>query len=248
MTPQVAPAFQVASGTRNWEKELGGTLIVIEGPDGSGRSTQIQLLQEWLEMHGYSVVTVGLRQSNLLAKNIDDLLATNAVTRLTLALMYATDFFDQLENSIIPALHAGSVVLADRYIYTLIARSAARGIERPYLEGIYRLALAPDLTFWLDVSPRVAFEREFRKSQTLSFWESGRDMNLSADLFESFVRYQTMMRREFGRLSRRYHFIRLEGERSIPEVNRDLRKRIALHLKIRTTRYRPSRGLIHFWH
>ncbi len=100
--------------------EISGTLIVIEGMDGSGRSTQISLLQEWLESEGFAVQTSGLRRSNLVGRDIDELLAKNAVTRLTLALMYCTDFFDQLEHRIVPALKSGAVVLADRYIFTLI--------------------------------------------------------------------------------------------------------------------------------
>src|SRR5258707_1062344 len=112
--------------------EIAGTLIVIEGMDGSGRSTQISLLQEWLESEGFAVQTSGLRRSNLVGRDIDQLLAKNAVTRLTLALMYCTDFFDQLEHRIVPALKSGAVVLADRYIFTLIASSWVRGINRDY--------------------------------------------------------------------------------------------------------------------
>ena len=92
-------------------------------------------------------------------------------------------------------------MLADRYIFTLIARSAVRGIGRDYLHGIYEMALRPDLTFWLNVKPEVAFDREFKKSQTISYWESGRDMSLSNDLFQSFIRYQSMIKREFEYLS-----------------------------------------------
>src|SRR5262245_62988381 len=98
--------------------EVTGTLIVIEGVDGSGRSTQISLLQEWLESEGFAVQTSGLRRSTLVGRDIDELLAKNAVTRLTLALMYCTDFFDQLEHRIVPALKSGTIVLADRYIFT----------------------------------------------------------------------------------------------------------------------------------
>src|SRR5690349_21963080 len=113
--------------------EITGSLIVIEGMDGSGRSTQITLLQEWLESEGFAVQTSGLRRSNLVGRDIDELLAKNAVTRLTLALMYATDFFDQIEHRILPALRAGTMVLADRYIFTLIGRGVVRGINREYM-------------------------------------------------------------------------------------------------------------------
>src|SRR5713226_9532770 len=112
--------------------EITGSLIVIEGMDGSGRSTQIALLQEWLESEGFAVQTSGLRRSNLVGRDIDELLAKNAVTRLTLSLMYATDFFDQVEHRILPALRAGTVVLADRFIFTLIARGVVRGINREF--------------------------------------------------------------------------------------------------------------------
>ena len=228
-------------------EELSGSLIVVEGTDGSGRSTQISLLTEWLESEGFAVETMGLRRSFLVGEDIDALLAENSVTRMTLALMYGTDFFDQLERRILPALRSGLIVLADRYIFTLIARAAVRGISRDYLHGIYEIALRPELTFWLNVRPEVAFDREFKKSQTISYWESGRDMSLSNDLFQSFIRYQSMIKREFEYLSKRHGFIELDGEGSVSEVNRELRQRIASHLGIRRTQYKPSHALAHLW-
>jgi len=227
--------------------EITGNLIVIEGMDGSGRSTQIALLQEWLESEGFAVQTSGLRRSNLVGRDIDELLAKNAVTRLTLALMYCTDFFDQLEHRIIPALKSGAVVLADRYIFTLIARSVVRGINRDYLSGLYAMALRPNLTFWLNVRPETAFGREFRKAQAISYWEAGRDMSLSHDLYWSFVRYQTMIKREFEAVAKRHNFLELDGEASVPTVNKLLRQRIGDQLGIRSTKYAPSSALAHLW-
>ena len=227
--------------------ELNGTLIVIEGMDGSGRSTQIALLQEWLESEGFSVVTSGLRRSNLVGRDIDVLLAKNAVTRLTLALMYATDFFDQLEHRIVPALRSGAVVLADRFIFTLIGRGVVRGINRDYLTGLYAMALRPHLTFWLNLRPETAFGREFKKAQAISYWEAGRDMSLSHDLYWSFVRYQTMIKREFEVMAKKNGFIELDGEASVSAVNKQLRQRIGEQLAIRTTKYTPSAALAHLW-
>jgi dTMP kinase len=227
--------------------ELHGNLIVIEGLDGSGRSTQIALLQEWLESEGFAVQTSGLRRSNLVGRDIDELLAKNAVTRLTLALMYSTDFFDQLEHRIVPALRSGAVVLADRFIFTLIARSVVRGINRDYLTGLYVMALRPNLTFWLNVRPETAFAREFKKAQAISYWEAGRDMSLSHDLYWSFVRYQTMIKREFEVMAKRNSFIELDGEASVSSVNKILRQRIGEHLGIRSTKYAPSSALAHLW-
>jgi dTMP kinase len=227
--------------------EITGSLIVIEGMDGSGRSTQIALLQEWLESEGFAVQTSGLRRSNLVGRDIDELLAKNAVTRLTLALMYATDFFDQVEHRVLPALRSGTVVLADRFIFTLIARGVVRGINRDYMSGLYAMALRPHLTFWLNVRPETAFGREFKKAQAISYWEAGRDMSLSHDLYWSFVRYQTMIKREFEVMAKRHNFIELDGEASVSTVNKQLRQRIAEQLGIRTTKYTPSAALAHLW-
>jgi dTMP kinase len=227
--------------------EITGQLVVIEGMDGSGRSTQIALLQEWLESEGFSVVTSGLRRSNLVGRDIDQLLAKNAVTRLTLSLMYATDFFDQVEHRILPALRGGAVVLADRFVFTLIARGVVRGINRDYLSGLYAMALRPHLTFWLNVRPETAFAREFKKAQAISYWEAGRDMSLSHDLYWSFIRYQTMIKREFEVMAKKNSFIELDGEESVSDVNKQLRLKIGEILGIRATKYTPSAALAHLW-
>jgi dTMP kinase len=227
--------------------EIAGNLIVIEGMDGSGRSTQIALLQEWLESEGFAVQTSGLRRSNLVGRDIDVLLAKNAATRLTLALMYATDFFDQVEHRILPALRSGTIVLADRFIFTLIARGVVRGINRDYMSGLYAMALRPHLTFWLNVRPETAFGREFKKAQAISYWEAGRDMSLSHDLYWSFIRYQTMIKREFEVMAKKHSFIELDGEASVSTVNKQLRQRIAEQLGIRATKYTPSAALAHLW-
>src|SRR5881628_1276589 len=227
--------------------EITGSLIVIEGMDGSGRSTQIALLQEWLESEGFAVQTSGLRRSNLVGRDIDELLAKNAATRLTLALMYATDFFDQMEHRILPALRSGTVVLADRFIFTLIARGVVRGINRDYMGGLYAMALRPHLTFWLNVRPETAFGREFKKAQAISYWEAGRDMSLSHDLYWSFIRYQTMIKREFEVMAKKHNFLELDGEASVSTVNKQLRQRIAEQLGIRATKYTPSAALAHLW-
>src|SRR5881398_451035 len=227
--------------------EITGNLIVIEGMDGSGRSTQIALLQEWLESEGFAVQTSGLRRSNLVGRDIDELLAKNAATRLTLALMYATDFFDQMEHRILPALRSGTIVLADRFVFTLIARGVVRGINRDYMGGLYAMALRPHLTFWLNVRPETAFGREFKKAQAISYWEAGRDMSLSHDLYWSFIRYQTMIKREFEVMAKKHNFSVLDGEASVSAVNKLLRQRIAEQLGIRSTKYTPSSALSYLW-
>lgn len=228
-------------------EELSGTLVVLEGPDGSGRTTQIKLLTEWLEWKGFAVQTMGLRRSYLLAEDIDEVLAQNVVRPLTLALLYATDFYDQLENRILPALRAGLVVLADRFIFTLLARAAARGIDRPYLDNLYDLVVEPDLNFRLSVSPQTSFERIFQESQTISFWEAGADLNLADNLYDSFVGYQQMLRDQFDQLADTWPFREIDGEAPVRQVNERLRAQIGDHLGIEDTSYEPSEELVHLW-
>src|SRR4029077_10560097 len=139
--------------------QITGSLIVIEGMDGSGRSTQIALLQEWLQAEGFAVQTSGLRRSNLVGRDIDQLLAKNAVTRLTLSLMYATDFFDQVEHRILPALRAGTVVLADRFIFTLIARAVVAGFTRDSLPSPPWWRSAPSIATSSPASTPCPFAR-----------------------------------------------------------------------------------------
>jgi dTMP kinase len=228
-------------------QDLTGSLVVVEGPDGSGRTTQIKLLTEWLEWNGFAVQTMGLRRSYLLAQDIDEVLEQNVVRPMTLALLYATDFYDQLENRILPALRSGLVVLADRYIFTLLARAAVRGIDRKYLDNLYELAVEPDLNFRLGVTPQVSFERIFRESQTISYWEAGADLNLSNNLYDSFVEYQQMMHQEFESLSQRWPFRDIDGETSVRTINGRLREQIGAHLGIDKLDYQPSEELVHLW-
>lgn len=205
---------------------LPGVLVVLEGADGSGRSTQIQLLRDWLEGQGHSVAESGLRRSPLVAKELSAAKEGHILGRTTMSLFYATDFADQLEHVIVPALRAGTIVLADRYIYTLMARDVARGADRLWVEKIYGMALVPDAVFYLKVSPRILIDRNLEKSGTLDFWESGLDLGLAPDMFDSFVKYQNLMQQEFQHLQERYGFEVVNGNRSIRAIASDLRARI----------------------
>lgn len=206
--------------------KLSGSLIVIEGPDSSGRSTQIALLTEWLEQQGYAVEQVGLKRSTLVGPELEQAKQGNVLSPRTLSLFYATDFFDQLENRIVPALRAGFVVLADRYIYTLMARDIARGAEPEWVSSIYSLALVPDAVFYLMVSLRTLVERTFQSHADLDYWESGMDCGLSRDWFQSFVKYQRRMRTEFIRMQKQYGFVPINANRSVITVQKDLKAHI----------------------
>ena len=208
-----------------------GSLIVIEGPDGSGRSSQIELVTSHLEAAGHAVITTGLKRSELIGAGILEAKHKLPLGKKTLALFYAADFADQLEHKIIPALHAGYIVLADRYIFTLMARSSVRGIPRSWSHDLFGFAIKPDLVFYLDVPPEELFHRVFQKYGSLDYYESGADMGLSDDLFESFVLYQRGIAKEFRLMESKYGIVRIDGGRPIPEVNLDLQGRIDNYLK-----------------
>ncbi|MFZ0554361.1 MAG: dTMP kinase [Nitrososphaeraceae archaeon] len=208
------------------DTHLTGKLIVIEGPDASGRTSQISVIQLRLEADGHAVVTTGLRRSELIGEGILEAKRNFVLGRRTLSLFYAADFADQLENKIIPALRAGYIVLADRYIFTLMARDAVRRISRTWSHALYGFALKPDLVFYLDVDPNELIHRVFQKNLSLDYYESGADVGLSEDMFESFIMYQNMLAKEFQRMQKRYGLIPINGNRTIEEINADLLKRI----------------------
>ena len=206
--------------------DLHGKLIVLEGPDGSGRSTQIALLTEWLERRGHAVEHVGLKRSNLVAEELAEAKRGNVLSPRTLSLFYATDFADQLEHRILPGLRAGFVVLADRYIYTLMARDMVRGADLPWLQSVYSIALVPDLVMYLRVTPQKLMERYIYRGRELDYWESGMDIGYSRSWYDSFIRYQSELHRTFNRLQAVYGFVTVNGMRVPRAVTRDLQTHI----------------------
>ena len=208
-------------------EQLAGKLIVVEGADGSGRSTQMSMLVKWLEGSGHATVQVGLKRSTLVSEELEQAQQGNILSRTTLSLFYATDFADQLENSILPALKAGFVVLADRYIYTLMARDMVRGMDEAWLKNVYGIALEPDAVFYLNVPPEELVQRTFAKNASLDYWESGMDLGLSRDMFDSFLKYQEAMQKVFRHLQTSYGFTIVDGMRPADAINTELRKKIS---------------------
>lgn len=203
-----------------------GRLIVIEGPDASGRSTQITLITSHLEANGHAVLNTGLRRSELIGEGILKAKRNLMLGKRTLSLFYAADFADQLENKIIPALRAGYIVLADRYIYTLMARDAVRGISRRWSHNLFGFAVKPDLVYYLDVDPNELVHRVFQKNSSLDYYESGADLRLSEDMLESFLKYQRLIGKEFQRMQKRYGIVPVNGNRTVVEINSELQERI----------------------
>jgi len=231
VVPEITPKKFFGHGLPGVDLEkLTGKLIVIEGADGSGRSTQISRLVEWLEGTGHATLQVGLKRSTLVSEQLEQAQQGNILSRTTLSLFYATDFADQLEHAILPALRAGAVVLADRYIYTLMARDLVRGMDEAWLRNLYGIALVPDAVFYLEVSPEQLVQRVFAKNQSLDFWESGMDLGLSRDMFDSFLKYQAAMRETFRRLQSTYRFRIIDGERSTASISEELKERIEVVL------------------
>lgn len=205
---------------------LHGRLIVVEGADGSGRSTQIEMLKDWLEQHGQPTVVVGLKRSSLVGRELARAMEGNTLSPVTLSLFYATDFADQLENEIVPALQAGFLVLADRYIYTLMARQIVRGMRPEWVRDVYSFAVIPDRVIYLSVRPTTLAERNFRKNTILDYWESGMDIQRSGDIYECFIRYQKQMRNAFQKLQAEYRFDTVNGDRHPWVIFKDLRARL----------------------
>lgn len=206
--------------------DLTGKLIVIEGTDGVGRSTQINLLKPWLEQQGRAVLDTGMTRSALAGKGIKQAKEGHTLGRITLSLFYATDFADRMENEIVPALRAGFVVLTDRYIYSLMARAMVRGIDSAWIRNAYNFALKPDAVFYLrigvdDLIPRVVFSRGF------DYWESGMDLHPSEDMYESFRKYQTSLLAQFDVLAEEYGFEVIDTSADIRTVFERLRAGIA---------------------
>ncbi|HKN07683.1 MAG TPA: dTMP kinase [Thermoplasmata archaeon] len=204
-----------------------GKLIVVEGADGSGRTTEVALLKEWLEVEGHAVVDTGLRRSDLVSDEIDQAKQGHTLAATTMALLYAADFADQLENKIVPALAAGSTVLADRYIYTLMARAIVRGASREYARKLYGFALRPDLVVFLDARPEILLHRSIGKYGSLDYWESGMDLCLSRDLFESFFLYQALLSQEFEWMSTEYAFHAVDANRAPEQVHEEVQRLVA---------------------
>ena len=205
--------------------DLPGKLIVLEGTDGVGRSTQIELLRTWLEKSGFAVSDTGLRRSPLTQPGLDEAKRGTNLAPLTISLFYATDFADRLENQIIPALKAGFYVLSDRYFYSIVARDVVRGIDPQWARDIYGFALIPDIIFYLKADidtlvTRIVHGRGF------NYWEAGMDILDQDNLYDSFCQYQACMINQFDQMADEYDFHIIDANRSINDINDDIKKNL----------------------
>jgi dTMP kinase len=208
---------------------LRGSLIVVEGTDGVGRSTQIEQLCPWLEVQGYAVTQTGWTRSSLLAETIDEAKAGHELNVTTFSLLYAADFADRMENEIIPALRAGFIVLADRYMYTLFARNAVMGANRQWTRDLFGYGLVPDLVLYLEIDVDHLIPRVL-EGKGMNYWESGMHLALGSDIFDSFRRYQTRLIREYERLAREFRFTAVDARQPVDVIQEELRRHILSYL------------------
>jgi len=207
-----------------------GKLIVTEGTDGCGRSTQALMLKQWLEVQGYGVIETGWTRSKLVGQAITDAKQGHSLNRLTYCLMYATDLADRMEYQIIPALKSGFIVLADRYIYTAIARGIVRGADKQWLHDLYGFAIVPDLVFYMKLDVKDLLPRVLQAGK-MNYWESGMDMNYGDDLYDSFIAYQSALIEQFDLMAEEENFVAMDARNSAQEIQSDLRRVVGQYLR-----------------
>ena len=202
-----------------------GRLIVIEGTDGCGRSTQVGLLKSWLEVQGYSVMQTGLAHSNLMQKSIQMAKSGNIMDRMTFTLFYATDFADRFENQILPALKSGHIVLADRYIYTAFARDSVRQPDPTWIRNLFGFALVPHLSLYLKIDIHSLVPRVI-ESGGMNYWESGMDLHMGQDLFDSFINYQSALITEYDKLAKEFKFEVIDARKKVQDMQEDIQSKV----------------------
>lgn len=207
--------------------ELQGKLIVVEGPDAVGRSTQIRGLKPWLEELGHAVLDTGMARSALAGKGIKEAKQGHTLGPVTMTMYYLTDFADRLENEIIPALRAGVVVLTDRYIYSVMARAIARGENRAWIEKAAGFALVPHAVFYLRAEVQDLVSRVVVGRGAFDYWESGLDNGFGPNMYDSFVRYQSRLIRVFDSLTVPYGFEVIDATRPPVEVFESLKTSVS---------------------
>ena len=203
---------------------LPGRLIVIEGTDGVGRSTIISTLKGYLESNGWGVIDSGLRRSPLVGPGIDQAKEGHTLDPITLNLFYATDFWDRFERIMLPALQAGMVVLADRYIYSLMARAIVRGASRDWLEQIYGFALVPDQVVYLDIDAEDLALRVLERG--FDFWESGGDYLHDRSIYDGFMQHQRRQLSVMSEMASLYEWDVVDARGTIEEVFEQVREAV----------------------
>jgi dTMP kinase len=215
-------ALHYGNEARNQEG-LKGRLIIVEGIDGSGKSTQIHLLERWLRSRNIAVFLTEWNSSDMVKEITSKGKKKGKLTPTTFSLLHATDFADRYERKILPLLRAGYIVLADRYVYTAFARDIVRGCSRNWVYKVYSYALKPDLTFYFKVPIDVAIERILVGRPRLKYYEAGMDLNLSNDPYESYRIFQQRIIDEYDIIAEDEGFAVIDGTSAIEEQQAKVR-------------------------
>ncbi|HYP27897.1 MAG TPA: dTMP kinase [Blastocatellia bacterium] len=208
-----------------------GKLFIVEGIDGSGKSTQLSLLRQWLRREGYMVFFSEWNSSPLVKETTRNGKKKQMLTPTTFSLIHATDLADRIERHIIPPLKAGAIVLADRYLYTAFARDGARGVSPSWVRELYRFAVRPTLAFYFRVPLDVAMKRILGARAGLKYYEAGMDLELSDDVEESFKIFQGMIRERYEQMVEEFGLTVIDATRSIEQQQNEMRLIVERELK-----------------
>jgi dTMP kinase len=217
--------------TLNAPHQYPGRLFVVEGIDGSGKTTQLGLLGKWLSARGHRVFVTEWNSSNLVKAATKAGKKKNALTPTTFSLLHATDFADRLMYMIVPPLKAGMIVLADRYAYTAFARDVARGVDRQWVRDLYSFAVRPDLALYFRVPIEVSVDRLLARRVKLKFYEAGMDMGWSAVPLESFRLFQSRVLQEYDGLVEEFGLQVIDACPGIADQQRVVRRIVSRYLE-----------------
>jgi len=207
-----------------------GTLVCVEGIDGSGKSTQLALLRDWLKDIGKDVIFTEWNSSELISQTTKLAKKKNMLSPRTFSLLHAVDFADRLKQVIAPALKAGFIVLADRYAYTAFARDVARGVDPHWVREVYDFAIKPDLAVYFDIDPLTSLER-ICSNRTPKFYEAGMDMKLSNDPYESYIIFQAKVIDEYNKMLDEFGIVKLDAKDTIHKKQVEIRRMLKQILK-----------------
>ncbi|MCI0182839.1 MAG: dTMP kinase [Acidibacillus sp.] len=208
-----------------------GRLFIVEGNDGSGKSTQIYLLKRWLEEQGYPVFFTEWNSSELIKAATKKAKKKNLLTPTTFSLIHASDFADRYEKMMLPHLRAGYIVLADRYVYTAYARDMARGCDPDWVKNVYSFAVKPTISFYFKTPLEVSLDRILSSRPQLKYHEAGLDLGLSNDPVESFKLFQGMIKSNYDSMIEEEHFMVIDATKSVEKQQQKVRKAVMDHLR-----------------
>jgi dTMP kinase len=237
MATPVSPVRAVPAAStkppKDSEHSYPGALVVVEGVDGSGKSTQLHLLKRWLEVGGYRIYFTEWNSSPLVKSATRRGKRRRMLTPATFSLIHAADLADRYERQILPLLRGGHLVLADRYIYTALARDGARGCPESWLRNLYKFAVVPDITFYFRAPLDIAVNRILSGRPRLKYYEAGMDLGLSLDPVESFRMFQGMILKRYDNMVETDHFVRMDGTMAVHKLQEQMREIVATRIELK---------------